>query len=322
MKYEIIKNLGSGSYATVFLIKSLKDYKNIHKDDILAFKQFKEFDKEDGISPSAFKELSIHKNLKHPHIVNCRFPYYEEKNKRYCLVMDYYPSTLREKLINAKMEKNKLDYIYNFGGINISEIKRLLFEILSGVYFLHKNNYIHRDLKPDNILIDKNDHIRIGDFGMILNYNFPVGKIASHAGTQCYRAPEIIYGYEKYSYPIDIWSIGCLFYEMIFGKLLFSGINKKDEELEKKEMFRLRGSPSENHWKDYFSLPKRDDRYLNYRYPELKNEINVLPKEIIDLLEKLLELDPSKRISSIDALQHIFFKDLSNYSKIYSFQIK
>ena len=134
---------------------------------------------------------------------------------------------------------------------NGMQIKQVLYHILLGVHAAHVNRVIHRDLKPANILL-KDGLWKIADFGIARSFCVPQRPLSNEVVTIWYRAPELIYGSEDYSLPVDIWSIGCIFYELCNLMPLFMGENP----LQIAKLFNDRlGTPTEKEWPGCRNLP-------------------------------------------------------------------
>jgi len=102
-------------------------------------------------------------------------------------------------------------------------VKSIMYQILKGVEFLHSRKVLHRDLKPQNILIDEKLRVKIADFGLSRTYSIPIRQYTKEVLTLWYRAPELILGINEYSTGIDMWSVGCIFAELFFKKPFFTG---------------------------------------------------------------------------------------------------
>uniref|UniRef100_A0A674DQP6 Protein kinase C n=1 Tax=Salmo trutta TaxID=8032 RepID=A0A674DQP6_SALTR len=152
-------------------------------------------------------------------------------------------------------------------------------KIIIGLQFLHSKGIIYRDLKLDNVMLDRDGHIKIADFGMCKENVFGDNRATTFCGTPDYIAPEILLG-QKYTFSVDWWSFGVLVYEMLIGQSPFQG----DDEDELFESIRM-------------DVP---------HYPRW------ITKEAKDLLEKLFERDPSRRLGVVDNIRsHSFFKTLN-----------
>ena len=215
--------------------------------------------------------------------------------------------------------------------------------MLSGAEVCHAYRFIHRDLKPQNILIARDGRLKLADFGLARAYNVPLGVYTHEVVTLWYRAPEILLGSKKcvhppsppgttgprhgprlltgrhipppplccvarYSTAIDIWSAGCIFAEMVTGRPLFPGDSEIDE-LHK--VFRAMGTPNERVWPGVTSLPDFSARFPGWQPQPLSRVVPGLDAAGLDLLSKMLVLDPSRRITALEALQHPYFADVA-----------
>eukprot|EP00177_Eucheuma_denticulatum_P001162 GFKZ01002093.1.p1 GENE.GFKZ01002093.1~~GFKZ01002093.1.p1 ORF type:complete len:369 (-),score=31.50 GFKZ01002093.1:947-2053(-) len=192
-------------------------------------------------------------------------------------------------------------------------IQYLMFQLLRGVYYMHSSGIFHRDLKPNNILIDDQCSLRICDFGLArAAYDDRPDMVywTDYVATRWYRAPELIMTlYTKYSTAIDMWSVGCIFAEMLgHGKLLFPG---RDAYHQLQLITSILGSPSEEALfkvqsaqlrRHFHELPKRRRRPLTHIFPHAE-------PEACSLLEWMLEFDPAERPTAFQALSHPYFKD-------------
>lgn len=207
----------------------------------------------------------------------------------------------------------------------ISEIKTLVLQLLSAVNHCHQNWILHRDLKTSNLLMNNRGTIKVADFGLARRFGDPVGLggLTQLVVTLWYRyvltllgflgrvlihpsAPEILMGATKYSTAVDMWSVGCIFAELLLKEPLFQAKN----ELELLSMiFRLLGPPTNNSWPGYTSLPLAKAITLPSPQPDqFRNKFPHLSMNGLDLLMSLLTYDPEQRISAEEALDHPYFK--------------
>ncbi|KNZ73455.1 Serine/threonine-protein kinase ppk23 [Termitomyces sp. J132] len=173
-----------------------------------------------------------------------------------------------------------------------SETKTLMLQLLSAVAHCHSNWILHRDLKTSNLLMNNRGTIKVADFGLARRYGDPigVGGMTQLVVTLWYRAPEILLGATTYSTAIDMWSVGCIFAELLLKEPLFQAKG----ELELISMiFKLLGPPTQDSWPGYFLLP-------------LAKTLTIAG---IDLLMSLLTYDPERRITAEEALQHPYFTE-------------
>lgn len=188
-----------------------------------------------------------------------------------------------------------------------------MYQLLKGVEFIHNNKVFHRDLKPQNLLISNEKVMKIADFGLARNFGIPVKSYTHEVVTLWYRCPEVLLGSRNYNTTIDTWSIGCIFAEMITSKPLFDG-NNEQEQL--KKIFKIRGTPNEHDYQKILELPDWINSSFDYSEGiDLKDVVAGIDDLGCDLLDKFLQINPDKRISISDALNHDYFKDLSESVK-------
>lgn len=139
-------------------------------------------------------------------------------------------------------------------GTTLSEdkVQAIVYQLLLALDYCHSNRVIHRDLKPQNILINKSDlRIKLADFGLARTYYYPIREYTHEIITLWYRAPEILLGTEKYSQSVDIWSVGCILYELAHSKCLFCGDSEIDQLF---KIFKTLGTPTDKTWPEVTQL--------------------------------------------------------------------
>ena len=170
---------------------------------------------------------------------------------------------------------------------------------------------MHRDLKPPNLLINREGQLKLADFGLARAFGIPVRSYTHEVVTLWYRAPDVLLGSRKYSTPVDIWSVGCIFAEMANGRPLVAGTSE-DDQLDR--IFRLLGTPKPSRdFPGIVDLPDWDPtRYPPYPPPRggLAALVPTLDPSGIELLNLMLQYDPARRITAQDALQHRFFSEM------------
>uniref|UniRef100_A0AAA9T237 cyclin-dependent kinase n=1 Tax=Bos taurus TaxID=9913 RepID=A0AAA9T237_BOVIN len=190
-------------------------------------------------------------------------------------------------------------------------VKRYLFQLLQGVNFCHTHRVIHRDLKPQNLLISELGTIKLADFGLARAFGVPLRTYTHEVVTLWYRAPEILLGCKFYSTAVDIWSIGCIFAEMVTRRALFPGDSEIDQLF---RIFRTLGTPSEAMWPGVTQLPDYKGSFPKWTSKGLEEVVPNLEPEGQDLLLQLLQYDPSRRISAKAALAHPYFSSTETSS--------
>src|SRR3981189_1967570 len=133
-----------------------------------------------------------------------------------------------------------------------SEVKTIMLQLLSAVALMHDNWIIHRDLKTSNLLLNNRGQIKIADFGMARYFGDPPPKLTQLVVTLWYRAPELLLGAEKYGTAVDMWSVGCIFGELLTKEPLLQGKNEVDEL---SKIFELCGIPTDESWPGFKRLP-------------------------------------------------------------------
>ncbi|KAH7692427.1 [RNA-polymerase]-subunit kinase protein [Dioscorea alata] len=187
-------------------------------------------------------------------------------------------------------------------------IKKFLYQILDALSYCHSHRVLHRDLKPQNLLIDKRSKsVKLADFGLARGFGLPVRTFTHEVITLWYRAPEILLGSRHYSTPADVWSVGCIFAEMVNMRPLFPGDSEIDELF---KIFSVLGTPDEESWPGVTSLPDFKAAFPKWSPKNLATVVPKLDAAGIDLLSKMLLISPIKRITAREALQHEYFKDI------------
>ena len=193
-----------------------------------------------------------------------------------------------------------------------SEIKTIMQQLTSGISFLHVHWIMHRDLKTSNLLINNRGELKIADFGMARYTGSPPPRLTATVVTLWYRAPELLLGEEVYDFAIDIWSLGCIFSELITREPLFQGKNEVDEL---SKIFALLGPPNSRDWPEFRRLPNAKALHPLLSNAKTSNG-GISPRnypyastQTLVLLQSLLSYNPQYRPTASDVLNHPYFKE-------------
>ncbi|KAL0582383.1 hypothetical protein ABG067_007766 [Albugo candida] len=246
---------------------------------------------------TALRETNALLQLRHPNIIHVRNMVVGSSSDTTYMVMKYAENDLRT-LMQKKMKHTFLQ----------SDVKSILQSLVSAVAFMHANWFIHRDLKTANLLYDKNGVVNVCDFGLARQCVDPTRKYTPLAVTLWYRAPELLLGTERYSTAVDMWSLGCVFAELLWMKPLFEG---RGEMNQLDQIFRLLGPPTEATWPGFGILPNaRSELKTSDWRTHLPSTF--FTKDIsnarFDLLSKMLISVTDRRIAAQDALQHEYLQ--------------
>ncbi|KAF5734978.1 Cyclin-dependent kinase E-1 [Tripterygium wilfordii] len=313
-QYNLIGKIGEGTYGLVFLART-KTPANRGKP--IAIKKFKQSKDGDGVSPTAIREIMLLREISHENIVKLVNVHINHNDMSLYLAFDYAEHDLYEII---RHHRDKVNH-----PINQYTVKSLLWQLLNGLNYLHSNWIIHRDLKPSNILVmgegEEQGIVKIADFGLARVYQAPLKPLSDNGVvvTIWYRAPELLLGAKHYTSAVDMWAVGCIFAELLTLKPLFQGAEAKAtpnpfqlDQLDK--IFKVLGHPTLEKWPTLANLPhwQQDvQRIQGHKYDNagLHSVVHLSPKSpAYDLLSKMLEYDPRKRLTAAQALEHEYFR--------------
>lgn len=286
-KYEKILKIGEGSYGHVFKCR------NRDTGQIVAIKKFVESEDDPLIKKIALREVRMLKQLKHPNLVNLLEVF--RRKKRLHLVFEYCDHTVLNELERSPR------------GVHENTTKRITYQTLQAVAFCHQHNCIHRDVKPENILITKNGQIKLCDFGFARILTGPGDDYTDYVATRWYRAPELLVGDTQYGPPVDVWAVGCVFAELLTGAPLWPGRSDVDQlYLIEKTLGDLidrhKTIFSANQYFKGLSIPEPAKREpLEEKLPL------IVGKPAMDFLKNCLFLHPNQRMTCQQLLEHQYF---------------
>ena len=290
-KYVKGQKVGSGTYANVFVGHFKQDTSRL-----IAIKKIKiNPDWQDGLAMDAIREIKFLQEISHPNII-ALLDVYSSKNQNLNLVLEYLPLGDLEMLIR---DTDNIQY-------NAADIKAWMGMLCRGVWFCHENWVLHRDIKPNNLLIASDGEVKLADFGLARSFADPSQAMTTQVITRWYRPPELLYSAKHYSGAVDIWSVGTVFAEIIKRVPWLQGAS----DLNQLEVIcRAVGTPTEDNWPGVTKLknyvPPPDDIPRMVRGKDFYREhFSLVGDQGMALLMSMLKLDPRKRITARQALQH------------------
>ncbi|NWV94820.1 CDK15 kinase, partial [Machaerirhynchus nigripectus] len=288
--YVHLEKLCEGSCATV--------YKGISRinSQLVALKVIK-LEAEEGVPFTAIREASLLKCLKHANIV---------------LLHDIIQTKETLTFVFEYMHTDLAQYMGQHpGGLHYCNVMLFMFQLLRGLAYIHQQHILHRDLKPQNLLISCLGELKLADFGLARAQSIPRQTYSSEVVTLWYRPPDVLLGATGYSSDIDIWSAGCIFVEMIQGQPIFAATSGTHEQLEK--IWAVLGVPTEDTWPGLSKLPDYNPELVASRRPQrlrvICDRMSRVPAAE-NLASRMLTAFPRGRISAQGALLHGFFSPL------------
>ncbi|KAJ4807393.1 Cyclin-dependent kinase 2 [Rhynchospora pubera] len=296
-KYEKLEKVGEGTYGKVYKAQDKAT------GQLVALKKTRLEMDEEGIPPTALREVSILQLLAQSiYIVRLLCVEHVQKNGKpiLYLVFEFLETDLKKFIDTYRRGPNVRPMPANV-------IKSFMYQLCKGVEHCHSHGVLHRDLKPQNLLVDNEKGIlKIADLGLGRSFTLPVKCYTHEIVTLWYRAPEVLLGITHYSTGVDMWSVGCIFAEMVRRQALFPGDSELQQLL---HIFRLLGTPTEKQWPGVTTL-KDWHEYPQWKPQDLARAVPTLESEGVDLLSRMLRFDSAERISAKEAMEHPYFDSL------------
>ena len=297
-RYSILDSVGQGAYGIVCAARDDKE------DTVVAIKKMEKIFEHATFTKRTLRELIILRKMQHENVIGLK-----------TILRPVNPHIFEEiYVVFELMETDLSSIIKSPQPLYDEHVQFFLYQILRGLKYIHSCNIIHRDLKPRNLLVNSNCDLKICDFGLarvdLKESRRKTTVMTDYIATRWYRPPEIILSWKTYTKAIDLWSVGCIFGELLGRKPMFPG---SDSQAQIKLIMDFLGSPSEEDMaqikqpkaRSFLSnLPKRDPSNAKVVFPDVKND------KALDLLRKLLVFNPAKRLTTEEALKHPYLEAL------------
>lgn len=275
--------LGEGTYGVVYKAIDTKTGQTV------AIKKIRLGKQKEGVNFTALREIKLLKELKDPNIIE---------------LIDAFPHKGNLHLVFEFMETD-LEAVIRDRNIVLSptDIKSYLQMTLKGLAFCHKKWVLHRDMKPNNLLIGPGGQLKLADFGLARLFGSPDRRFTHQVFARWYRAPELLFGAKQYGPGVDVWAAACIFAELLLRRPFLQGSSDIDQL---GKIFAAFGTPKPSQWPDMVYLPD----YVEYQHvpgQSLRTLFPMASDDALDLLSKMFTYDPKARISAQQALEHRYF---------------
>ncbi|KAI6176185.1 Mitogen-activated protein kinase [Aphelenchoides bicaudatus] len=302
VEYEFVEYVAGGSYGNVIKVKA--------KDNNAEYAIKKFYAPYENIISARrlYRELKLLELIDHENVIHFVSIYTSDTDlttfRNVYTITEYAGISLKCVLDRQKRERKML--------LNTDHIKYIVYQLLRALKYLHSAQVIHRDLKPSNLAIDESCNLTVLDFGLARTVSTNLEELTGYVISRWYRSPEVIYWNNvSYTAKADVWSVGCILAELFTGRVLFPGSETMEQY---RLIISLCGTPSN----ELMSKIERQtnssmrliiEHFGHFERKNFDNYFQSLPPEAIDLLDKILVLDPDQRISVEDALKHEYMSE-------------
>jgi len=309
-EFDRIVQVGEGTYGSVYKAKDRLT------NELVAMKKIRMGNEKEGFPITAIREIKLLRDINHENVVKLKevvaskeTSYNRGGKGSVYIVFEFMDHDLMG-LMDTVMET----------GFELAQVKCFVKQLLTGLHYCHKRNIMHRDIKGSNLLVNNAGVLKLGDFGLSRSFNEKdiQYRYTNRVVTLWYRPPELLLGAVIYGPAIDMWGVGCIMAELLMRRPLFPGRNEK-EQMDK--VFGLCGTPFEEIWPGvaelaYFKMIAKDpkdrlpDRLRQHLLQHNKTCPSAAPRlcdKAIDLIKKMLKLNPANRMTAADALDHDWF---------------
>ncbi|XP_070794941.1 cyclin-dependent kinase 7 isoform X2 [Pituophis catenifer annectens] len=275
-------------FATVYKARD----KNTNQ--IVAIKKIKlghRSEAKDGINRTALREIKLLQELSHPNIIGLLDAFGHKSN--ISLVFDFMETDLEVIIKDTSLV------------LTPSHIKAYMLMTLQGLEYLHEHWILHRDLKPNNLLLDENGVLKLADFGLAKSFGSPNRVYTHQVVTRWYRAPELLFGARMYGVGVDMWAVGCILAELLLRVPFLPGDSDLDQLT---KIFETLGTPTEEQWPGMTNLPD----YVTFKsFPgmQFQHIFSAAGDDLLELLQGLFRFDPCTRLTASQALKHEYFSN-------------
>jgi serine/threonine protein kinase len=265
-----------------------------HSGKLVALKKIRLEVEDEGIPTTALREITLLSNLEHINVVKLENVISEPS--RLYLIFELVDMDLK-KFLDTTTDMLKPELVQSYTQ-----------QLLSGLAYCHSVGVMHRDLKPQNILVTRDGGLKIADFGLARCFTPYVKPLTMEVITIWYRAPEILLGSNVYTCAVDLWSIGCIIAEMANKRAFLTGLNEIDQL---HHIFSVLGTPNATSWPSVSSLPYWRNSFPSWPPKCLERLVPNIGPLGASMLEELFIFDPLNRITAVAALQHPYVREAS-----------